>query len=61
MSDNEGFKRSRIYAEGWNAANKLSSEERDNLDLERMAVLNPYLSEADRSRWTQGFAKALGD
>ena len=61
MTDSEAFRLSRIYAEGWNAANKLSSEERDNLDLERMAILNPYLSEADRSRWTQGFAKALGD
>jgi hypothetical protein len=59
MTDNEAFRLSRIYAEGWNAANKLAASERDALNLEKMAVLNPYALESDRSRWTKGFAKAL--
>ena len=61
MSDNEAFRLSRIYAEGWNTANKLAASERDALDLERIALLNPYALEADRSRWTKGFTKALGN
>ena len=54
------FRLSRIYAEGWNAAHELSANESDGLDLWHMAALNPYTVEPDRSRWSEGFAKALG-
>ena len=60
MTDHEAFRLSRIYAEGWNTANKLASEERDSLDPDKLAKLNPYDIEADRLRWTKGFTKALG-
>ena len=50
-----------IYAEGWNAANGLATSEIQSLDLDRMATLNPYTREPDRSRWTSGFiTNALG-
>lgn len=56
---NETFRLSRVYAEGWNAANRLATGEVDALDLAKLATLNPYALEADRSRWTSGFTKAL--
>jgi hypothetical protein len=59
VTDSEAFRLSRIYAEGWNAANKLAASECDALDLEKMAMLNPYALESDRSRWTKGFTRAL--
>ena len=54
-----GFRLSRIFAEGWNAAHALPVNESDGLDLRRVAALNPYASEPERSRWSEGFAKAL--
>lgn len=53
------FLLSRIYAEGWNAACALSANESDGLDLWRAAALNSYAAEPERSRWSEGFAKAL--
>jgi hypothetical protein len=61
MTGNAAFKLSRIYAEGWNAANRLSANETENLELWRVAALNPYVIEPERSRWSEGFAKALGN
>ncbi len=55
-----GFRLSRIYAEGWNAAHKLSATECGGLDLGSVAALNPYAVEPDRTRWSEGFKKALG-
>ncbi|MGC9954888.1 MAG: hypothetical protein ABSD21_11500 [Rhizomicrobium sp.] len=60
MTGNAAFKLSRIYAEGWNAASRLSANESDGFDLWRVAALNPYVIEPERSRWSEGFAKALG-
>ena len=54
------FRLSRIYAEGWNTAHALSANESDDLDLWRVAALNPYATDPERSRWSEGFAKALG-
>jgi hypothetical protein len=53
------FRLSRIYAEGWNAANRLSTGEVDAIDPARLASRNPYVLEAERSRWTSGFTAAL--
>jgi hypothetical protein len=58
MSDAE-FRLSRIYAEGWNKARKLSANESDGLDIRRVAALNPYAAEPERTRWSEGFAKAM--
>lgn len=60
MTSGTAFKLSRIYAEGWNAASRLSADESDGLDLRGAAALNPYVVEPERSRWSEGFAKALG-
>lgn len=58
MSD--GFRLSRVYAEGWNVARALSARERDVLEDSCAAARNPYTSEPERSRWRDGFKKALG-
>ena len=60
MTGGKAFKLSRIYAEGWNAASRLSADESDGLDPCAVAALNPYVVEPERSRWSEGFAKALG-
>lgn len=60
MTVDRAFLLSRIYAEGWNAANRLSAKESDDLNLWKVAALNPYANEPERSRWSDGFAKALG-
>ena len=57
---NATFLLSRIYAEGWNAACALSANESDGLDLWRVAALNPYAAEPERTRWSEGFTRALG-
>ena len=54
------FKLSRIHAEGWKAAGKLSAGECDDLSLQKMRALNPYASEPAKSHWLRGFADALG-
>lgn len=60
MSASADFRLSRIYAKGWNAAGRLTSNQVAALDSASVAVLNPYTVETDRARWTEGFAKALG-
>jgi hypothetical protein len=59
--DVSAFKLSRIFAEGWNAAHKLSGGECDRLSLRAMSALNPYRDEPGRSRWVEGFTEALGN
>ena len=53
MSDLSAFRRSRIYAQGWNAARepRIGSASKD--------VVNPYPSEPEKSRWDEGYANAL--
>ena len=60
MTGGASFRLSRIYAEGWNAASKLSASESEGMDSLRVAALNPYITEPERSRWSDGFSKALG-
>jgi hypothetical protein len=59
MTTHETFRLSRIYAEGWNMANRLATREVEALDLGKLATLNPYTLEPDRTRWTSGFTEAL--
>ena len=49
---------SRIYAQGWNAAFKLTDEQRSLSDV--ATVLNPYTAAPERDRWAEGFSGALG-
>ena len=50
VADKSEFRLSRVYAEGWNAARQIHLEE-------GKTVLNPYLTEPERTRWSEGFAK----
>ena len=54
MSDLSAFRRSRIYAQGWNAARGPCTG-----SALRQDVLNPYSSEPEKSRWNEGYANAL--
>ena len=54
MSDLSAFQRSRIYAQGWNAARG----PRTGSALYKDAI-NPYPSEPEKSRWNEGYANAL--
>jgi hypothetical protein len=58
MTDNS-FRLSRVYAEGWNAANNLTADECDRLNPAQMAALNPYAADPEKSRWNEGFAAFL--
>ncbi len=53
------FTLSRTYAEGWNAARKLTPGASDGLSPNALADLNPYANEPERSRWAEGFTSAL--
>ena len=59
ITNSETFRLSRIYAEGWNVANRLATREVEALDLSKLLKLNPYTLEPDRTRWTSGFTEAL--
>jgi hypothetical protein len=59
MTGGKTFKLSRVHAEGWNAASKLSAEESDSLGTRDVAALNPYATEPERTRWSEGFLKGL--
>jgi hypothetical protein len=54
MSDSSAFRRSRIYAQGWNAARELRTG-----GVLRKDVINPYAAEPEKSRWDEGYANAL--
>ena len=56
MNSDRSFLLSRIYAKGWNKAKALSSDTLLDLDSEKIAAMNPYRLEDERSRWTEGFA-----
>ena len=50
------FRLSRLYAEGWNVANKLTSDESSDFDAQKMAALNPYADDPERAKWSEGFS-----
>ena len=54
------FELSRIYAEGWNAAWKMSPAQAIVLARRGVAALNPYEAGAEHKRWAEGFGRALG-
>jgi hypothetical protein len=55
--DKTAFLQSRIYAQGWNAARRLLVSGVG--DPKTMATLNPHQSEPERTRWNEGFTKAM--
>jgi len=54
MSELSAFRRSRIYAQGWNAARGPRT-----CGALHKGVVNPYISEPEKSRWDEGYANAL--
>ena len=54
MSGLSAFRRSRIYAQGWNAAREPRTGE-----ALTQGVINPYPSEPEKSRWDSGYANGL--
>ena len=54
MSELSAFQRSRIYAQGWNAARGPRTGSRPRRD-----VVNPYSTEPEKGRWNEGYANAL--
>jgi hypothetical protein len=50
------FRLSRLYAEGWNVANKLTAEESGDFNPQKMAALNPYADDPERAKWIEGFS-----
>ena len=54
------FELSRIYAQGWNAANRMPANQFCELDCDKEVALNPYSVEPERSLWRDGFRKASG-
>jgi hypothetical protein len=53
------FRLSRIRAEGWNAARRISPIELDDADEAKCAALNPYANDPERDRWSDGFKSAV--
>ncbi|MEJ1968967.1 MAG: hypothetical protein WDN03_10125 [Rhizomicrobium sp.] len=59
MGASEDFKLSRIYAQGWAAAGKLTDAQSAALEAGAVPDINPYKIESERARWSEGFEKAL--
>ncbi len=58
-TDPSAFALSRIHAQGWNAAKGLSSDDRAELDADRISALNPYAAGAEQLRWHEGFMQGI--
>ncbi len=56
--EDDGFRLSRIQAEGWAAARKYLING-GNGDEKEIAALNPHESDAARARWYVGFNSAI--
>jgi len=57
------FELSRVYADGWNTANALTVDQREELmEGGGIASLNPWppAKKRERARWAEGFGRALG-
>lgn len=59
MTDVEIFKLSRVYAQGWNAANTISASDYSKLSPAKLTALKPYAAEPQWSRWNYGFQAAI--
>jgi len=55
----DAYRLSRIQAEGWNAAHRITASTLDKLDGRQIELLNPHKSDPERTRWSAGFANAL--
>jgi hypothetical protein len=48
---------SHIFAEGWNAGRRAARKPLDSIP--QAAAANPYATEPERRRWSEGFAKGI--
>lgn len=55
VGDQDAFRFSRIYAEGWKAARSLLKVSGKDAEMQ---ALNPYRSGLERAKWSEGFAQA---
>ncbi|HEX4160333.1 MAG TPA: hypothetical protein VHY79_17845 [Rhizomicrobium sp.] len=58
MAD-DGFRLSRVQAEGWKAARRIPATQLEELDDGKIGELNPYQEGAERGRWIAGFKNGL--
>ncbi|MGN6514830.1 MAG: hypothetical protein ACTHLR_03205 [Rhizomicrobium sp.] len=58
LAHEDGFRLSRIQAEGWAAAHKCANGGM-HCDGAKVSSLNPYKIEVERVRWFAGFKSAL--
>ena len=59
MTTMDGFRLSRIQAEGWNAAHAYPSDHLDTLDATAIEALSPYRRGPRKTRWVLGFRSAF--
>ena len=59
MKAESEFRLSRIQAEGWNAARRMTASHLEDLNAKAIEALNPYSEDSERIRWSAGFNKAL--
>lgn len=59
VSAPSAYRLSRVEAEGWNAAHRISSAALEQFDASKIDSLNPHASDPERARWTAGFTSAF--
>lgn len=59
VTDIRTYRLRRAYTQGRDRAHELSRQDRGHLELCGMEVFNPYAAEPERSRWNEGFARAV--
>lgn len=59
MENETAFKLSRVYAQGWNMARKISQTGNDPAQADA-GRLNPYSTDPEQARWMEGFSGASG-
>ncbi|HEY0266321.1 MAG TPA: hypothetical protein VGC16_06180 [Rhizomicrobium sp.] len=52
-SDETAFRLSRVYAQGWNAAQKLPPDTKTEA---KTVAAGPYAADPERALWRQGFS-----
>lgn len=58
IEDDHGFRMSRVYAEGWNTARRISGMGGDPMEQDRER-LNPYSDGPKHTRWDEGYCGAF--
>jgi hypothetical protein len=59
VTPDDDFRLSRVQAEGWNAARRMPVDDLAQIDAAKIALLNPYAKDAERTRWSTGFTNAV--